>query len=85
MPKTKHHSFDANSLAKATAMLGFILWIVAVIWHGYFGNPSMMSYMYPSFSYRNPINALTLLVVWIVSFYVVGWLLATFYNWNLKK
>lgn len=87
MPKAKqkYHKLDANSLALATAMLGFVLWIAAILWHGMLGNPSMMGYMYPSFSFINPINAITLLVVWVVSFYVIGWLIAVFYNWNLKK
>ena len=85
MPKAKRHPLDANSLAKATAMLGFVLWIIATIWHGYFAQPSVMPYMYPSFSFVNPINAVTLLVIWVVSFYVIGWLVAVFYNWNLKR
>ena len=83
--KQKFHLLDPNSLARAVAMLGFAMWIAAVIWHGVLGNPSMMPYMYPSFSFVNPINAVTLLVIWVVSFYVIGWLVAVFYNWNLKR
>ena len=81
----KYQKISESALAAAMAMLGFIAWIVAVIWHGLLGNPSMMSYMYPSFSYTNPLNAVTLLVVLVVAMYVIGWLLATFYNWNLKR
>ena len=87
MPKAqqKHHTLSVNAFANAAAMLGFVLWIIATVWHGYFAQPSMMPYMYPSFSFVNPIGAVTLLVVWVVSFYIIGWLLATFYNWNLKR
>ena len=81
----KYQQFSPNALGAAAAMLGFIAWVVAVVWHGTMGNPSMMSYMYPSFSYTNPLNAVTLLVVFVVAMYVIGWLLATFYNWNLKR
>ena len=87
MPKVKqkYHKLNVNAFSKAIAMLGFVLWVVATLWHGLLGNPSMMPYMYPSFSFINPVNALTLLVVWVVSFYAVGWLLTVFYNRNLKK
>lgn len=84
MPKSKHPRLDVGAFSKAVAMLGFVLWIIATVWHGLLGNPSMMPYMYSSFSFISPVNALTLLVVWVVSFYVVGWLLAVFYNKNLK-
>ncbi len=83
--KQKYHKLDVNAFSKAVAMLGFVLWVVATIWHGPLGNPSVMGYMYPSFSFVSPINAAMLLAVWIVSFYVIGWLIATFYNWNLRK
>ncbi len=83
-PRQKYQRLDANSLAVATAMLGFVLWAVAILWHGMLGQPSMMGYMYPAFSFMSPLGAATLLIVWAVSFYVIGWLIATFYNWNLR-
>lgn len=82
---SKYQQLNEKALAAAMAMLGFVFWIVAVVWHGAMGNPSMMGYMYPGFSYMNPLNAVTLLVVFVVGFYIIGWLLAAFYNWNLKR
>lgn len=81
----KHQQLSEKALSRAMAMLGFVLWIIGVVWHGLLGNPSMMSYMYPWFNYANPLHAIMLLVVWVVAFYVIGYLVAAFYNWNLKK
>lgn len=67
------------------AMFGFVFWVVALVWHGLLGNPSMMGYMYPGFSYAAPMNALALLLALVVGFYIIGWFIAAFYNWNLKR
>lgn len=82
MPK---YHLDENALAAAMAILGFILWLVGVIWHGLMGQPSMMGYLYPRFSFTSPMHSVVLLIVFIVSFYIIGWLIATFYNWALKR
>lgn len=84
MPKIKNQ-LDANALAAAMAMLGFLLALFGILWHGVMGQPSMAAYMYPGFSFVSPMHAAALLVVFVVSFYIIGWLIAAFYNWNLKK
>lgn len=81
----KYQSLSPAASAAAMAMLGFLMWVVGFVWHGPMGNPSMMGYMYPGFSYMNPLNAFTVLVALVAGFYIVGWLLAVFYNWNLKR
>lgn len=81
----QYQKLSEKALSRAMAMFGVVFWIVAVVWHGVVGQPSMMSYMYPGFSYANPMNAIALLVVVVVGFWVIGWLIAAFYNWNLKK
>lgn len=80
-----YQKLDEKSLAAAMAMLAFVMWIVGVIWHGLLGQPSLMPLLYKWFSFSNPVHAGMLLVVWAVSFYVFGWLVAGFYNWNLRR
>ncbi|MBS3050602.1 MAG: hypothetical protein J4400_00435 [Candidatus Aenigmarchaeota archaeon] len=82
---SKYQALNESALAASMAMVGFIAWIVAVIWHGFLGGPSMMGYMYPRFSYMNPANSVALLIAFVVAAYVVGFLVARFYNWNLKR
>ena len=81
----KYQQLSEKALSRAMAMFGVVFWLVALVWHGLLGNPSMMSYMYPSFTYLNPLNSVTLLVVLVVGFFIAGWLVAAFYNWNLKR
>ena len=81
----KYQELNEKALAASAAMVGFVAWIIAVIWHGAMMQPSMMGWMYPGFSYMNPMNALTLLVVFVAGFCIIGWLVAAFYNWNLKR
>ena len=80
-----YQKLSEKSLSRALATLGFVLWVIAVIWHGLLGNPSMMGYMYPWFSYTNPVHAIGLLAVFAASGYVIGFLAAKFYNKNLKR
>ena len=82
MPK---YQLSEKVLAASLAMLAFVMWVVGVVWHGLLGHPSLLPYIYPWFSYSNPIHAAALLVMWAVSFYVIGYLVALFYNRNLKK
>ena len=74
-----------KALSRSLASVGFVLWIIAVIWHGLLGNPSMMGYMYTAFSYTNPLDAAKLLVVFVAAGYFVGFLTARFYNKSLRK
>ena len=81
----KYQELSEKALSRAMAMFGFVAWIVALIWHGGMMQPSMMGYMYPMFSYINPLNAVALLIVFVAGFCITGWLIAKFYNWNLKR
>ena len=76
---------NTKALSRAMAMLALVMWIVGVIVHGIFGQPSLIPLLYSWFNYSNPVHALLLGAVWIVSFYVIGYLIAVFYNLNLKK
>ena len=82
---TKYQQLSENALAASMAMVGFVAWIVALVWHGGMMQPSMMGYMYPGFSYVAPINAVAMLIAFVAGFYIIGWLVARFYNWNLKR
>ncbi|KHO48114.1 MAG: hypothetical protein QT00_C0001G0126 [archaeon GW2011_AR5] len=82
---SKYQQLSEKALAAAMAMFGFVFWLVAVVWHGGMMQPSMMDYMYPGFSYVYPVHALGFLIVSVAGFYITGWLIAKFYNWNLKR
>lgn len=82
---SKYQQLNEKALPKALAMLAFVLWIIAVIWHGLLGQPSLIPYMYPWFSFSNPLHAFELLVVFVAAGYVIGFLTASFYNKNLRK
>ncbi|MEK6887449.1 MAG: hypothetical protein AABX14_00725 [Candidatus Aenigmatarchaeota archaeon] len=81
----KYQEISPKALSMASAIFGVVFWVVGVIWHGGIVQPSMMSYMYPRFSFMNPMNSIALLIVLVVSFYISGWLIAYFYNWSLKR
>ena len=76
---------NSRTLAKTLAMLASVLWLIATVWHGLLGQPSLMPYMYSWFSFSNPIHAVALLGVWMAVFYFVGYLIAFFYNRNVKN
>ncbi len=88
MAKRKHeaghpyHPLHPEGLAKTGAILGFIGWLVGLVWHGGMGQPSMMVALY-NVPYMNMMAQGSLLAVFIVGGFVGGWLTAKIYNWTI--
>ncbi len=76
----KYQELNPHAAGLALALLGVIFTIIAMFWHGGMGQPSMMGYMYPGFSYMNPFSLFTLLVVFVAGGYVIGWVATSLYN-----
>ncbi len=79
-----YQPWSKEGLAKTGAVLGFIMWIVGLVWHGGFGQPSMMMVMY-GMPYLTPMISGGLLIAMVVGGFVLGWLAAAVYNWTIKK
>ena len=84
MTKAKFSSFNEIALAKTGAATGFILWILGLFWHGMMGQPSMMGFAYNT-SYMYPSMLAGSFIMLVVGGFVLGWLVATLYNWFLKQ
>ncbi len=79
----KYSQLSENALSKTGAALGFILWVVGLFWHGMMGQPSMMGFMYNT-SFMMPSMIIGSLVLLVVGGYIIGWLIATLYNYFIK-
>ena len=84
MFRKKYQPLSPEALSKAGAVLGFLWWLAGLLWHGIFSMPSMMGMRF-DMPYLNPIVQLDIIVVLVAGGFVSGWLLASVYNWFLKK
>lgn len=89
MATKKYLELSETGLAKTGAIIGFIMWLVGLFWHGMMAQPPMMSMMYNlqyTGSYYMSAGVLgSMLVMLVVGGFVFGWLIAAIYNWALKK
>ncbi len=76
---------NSQAFGISFAIVGFIGWVIGLGWHGMMGQPTMMGVMYQGFSYMNPINSASMLLLFVVGGYIAGELIARFYNWALKR
>ena len=81
----KYAELNSQALGISFAIVGFIGWIIALGWHGMMGQPSMVGTMYSDFSFLNPMNSASVFLLFMVGGYVLGELIARFYNWILKR
>ena len=78
----KYQPLSTEGLAKTGGIVGFILWIVGIVWHGFMGQPSMMGLLY-NLPYMQPMMTGGLLVGLVAGGFVLGWLIAAIYNWSI--
>ncbi|HLD81387.1 MAG TPA: hypothetical protein VJA40_05290 [archaeon] len=83
MAKT-YAELSAGALGMAGAITGIAWWVVGIVWHGLFRQPSITGMMYNA-PYMQPALQAGLLVALAVIGYVTGWVMARAYNWALKK
>jgi len=81
----KYVEINSQALGISLAITGLIGWIIGLVWHGPMGQPTMMGMMYQGFSFMNPMNSVSMLLLFVVGGYIAGELVARFYNWALKK
>lgn len=81
----KYSELNSQALGISFAITGFVGWIIGLLWHGMMNQPTMMGMMYPGFSFFNPMNSVSILLLFVVGGYIAGELIARFYNWVLKR
>ncbi|GEM_PF-5241035 len=74
---------DEIVATKTGAVVGFVWAILGWLWHGPLGQQTMMSMM-QGFSWYNSGWMLYMLVIFVVSGAVTGYLIAWFYNYFQK-
>ncbi len=79
-----YHPLSPHGLAMTGAVLGFIGWLVHLVWHGLMAQPSIVGMLY-NVSPLDPKAVVGVFVCLVVGSAVFGWLLATVYNWSIKK
>jgi len=79
-----YHLWSENALAMALAIIGVLMGIVGIIWHGWMGQPSIMSQLYPNWTWSMS-NSLMLLIGFAICGYIGGYVTAWLYNWSLKR
>ncbi len=80
----KKETLNPNALAMTFAVIVFIICVIAYLWHGLMGQPSMIGYMYPGF-WMSPMMMLVGLVVSLIAAYILGYIFALVYNWAEKR
>ncbi len=84
MVEQKFNKLNEHATGIALAGTALLWGLVGLIWHGPFGQPTMMAAMYPGFSWFTVLGVGVWVVVTIFA-YVTGYLFANIYNWALKK
>jgi len=82
--KIKHLILNPEGLTKTGAVVGFILWIFGLGWHGIIGQPSMMSALY-GIPYMNMMMQSYMFIILVGGGALIGWLIAIIYNWSIKS
>lgn len=83
--KTKiMHELDEKIVTVATGLFGAVAAATGIVWHGLFGQPSMMNLMYPGF-WGSGMNYLIAIIGGFILGAFYGWLFAVVYNWTLKN
>ncbi len=83
--KKKYAQLNNQALGLAFAVIGLLGWVIGLFWHGMMGQPTVMGMMYSGFSYMNPMNSISMLVLFVAGGYVLGEIIARIYNWFLTK
>ena len=81
----KYLELNSQALGISFAAVGFVGWIIGLFWHGMMGQPTMIGMMYQGFSFFNPMNSASMLLLFVVGGYILGELIARFYNWRLNR
>lgn len=81
---SKYSEWSPKAMAILHAVIGFLFGLLAIIWHGMLGQPSMMSFC-PVSGFANSSSALWMLISITIAGYVMGYIVALIYNWALKK
>ena len=85
MASKKYSELNPEGLAKTGAILGFIMWLAALLWHGMLAQPSMMYGTQYAGSYMSAGVLGIMFVCLVVGGFIFGWLAAAVYNWTLKQ
>ncbi|HLD85638.1 MAG TPA: hypothetical protein VI968_03720 [archaeon] len=83
MASKKYSEFSQEGLAKTGAIIGFIMWLVALLWHGMLSRPMMYSSQYVGTNMSAGVLG-GMLVGLVVGGFIFGWIAAFVYNWTLK-
>lgn len=79
-----YHPLSPNGLAMTGGALGLIGWVVGLIWHGFMNQPSLAKVLY-NLPYLDISLQVILFIFLVLGGALCGWLLATIYNWSIKK
>ena len=82
---SKYSEWNSQAMGMCCAIFGFIVWIVAMIWHAGLGQPTLAELIYPWFTLANPAIAAGTLIVFVALGYISGYLWARIYNYLLGK
>ena len=75
----------ANKVAWALGLFSIFVAFTGWVWHGLLGQPSMMTQLYPWFSWSNPLHLVGMAVLFFIWGLIYGVAFTWIYNWAEKK
>ncbi len=76
---------NVKVIAWALAVFGIFNWFIAVIWHGFLKQPSIIQGLYPDWNFLGGKELFLMFIGLFIGGLIYGAVFAWIYNWVAKK